>query len=907
MNFEKEILKKILSITLAISLMVNPAMVRLAFAEETSQTQSPDPSPTPTPESTITTGDANAQAEVETTANTNQDTVAGEITTPPGDCTPPEGETTCPEDVVIQNDNSAEVSDSATSSATTGDNQITGSAGDATISTGDATASGTIENEVNSNTVILEETGETVESGETAESEGSGETGEAGETVELAVENNNEGTVINNAEVTADTGENLASENLGDAQIETGDALALANLLTLLNTNIVGSNFEILLLNLLNGQGGEVDLNELWIALQEMAGSDSLVLVGETSDLLILVQNQNQADLENNVDVSAGTGENQANENNNASIGTGDATALANVTNIVNTNILGSQFFFGIINILDSNGDLILPRPERFAPQAYSQNGEGGVIFANQNQAEIEDEVMALAETGNNEETNNQGNNLIETGDAQAVTNTFSLVNLNIFRNNWFFLIINNLGNWTGRIFGWSAPEAVEEPTEGSQAYQIGLGEPSQGGEGVEGEGILPSLSFQNQNQARVRNNIMTSALTGENQANENRGQTSIRTGNARSLANLFNLVNLNILGGRFFMGIVNILGDWSGNTIFAYPDVAVGISGGPERVTPGETITYTLNFLNQGHDAAQGVAVGFELPQGASFLGDSSGLAPSVSGRTYSWLVGTLGVGEGGSFIIQVKVNPDFDFDQSLSWFSKFIPKAHAAENEKESNLTVNSWIVTSDPDSNNDNNSSSVTTVVYLPFSTETSSSGIDQRQPVLEISAWNNVGEFVYPGDTVTFEITVKNTGAVPSYDTRLVQTLYNGVPEDFGVAEFDLGTIEPGKGGKLSFGLKLADDGLLPAGPYYTVAKAFGKAPNGNEVSSNEARTDFEIRWKQVSSVLEAKAVAKEEEILGSLTAQCPEPKEDILPYVLLLLLSSAYLINWAKPKLQKGEK
>ncbi|MFZ5365997.1 MAG: hypothetical protein ACOZBZ_01770 [Patescibacteria group bacterium] len=912
----KKLFGKILSLILVFQLLVNPALVRVVFAEEIVE-------PTPTPESTITTGDpsassgqaaqssietgnASSEASVQTTANTNQDTLPGEITTPPGDCTPPEGETSCPTDVTISNDNSAQVSDSTGSTATTGENQITGSSGDTTISTGDATASGTIENEINSNTVILEPS-------PTPSIEPEALT--ASDAVTVTVENNNEGTVQNEANINASTGENLASENLGDAQIETGDALALANLLTLLNTNILGSNFEVLLLNLLDGETGDgstsspqdIDLNELWKKLQELQGSNSLVLAGEISGLQILVQNQNQADLENNVNVSAGTGENQANENNNAGIETGDATALANVTNVVNTNILGSNFFFGVINILDADGNLILPRPERFGSTSSPQgaSGQTSAVFENDNQAEITDQVGALAETGANEENGNGGDNLIVTGNAIAHANSFSLVNLNIFRNNWFFLIINNLGNWQGKIFGWSAPEAVEEPSVGSQVYQLGLNPESQTGEnGVESENFSTPLSFQNQNQARVRNNIQTSASTGENQASQNQGNASIQTGNARSLANLFNLVNLNILGGRFFMGIVNILGDWSGSTIFAYPDVAVGLSAETSQVTPGETLQYILSYKNLGYDEAQGVRLGLELPEGLSYLSDTSGLSAVVSGQNLSWSLGQLGAGKEGSFTIMVKVNSDFSFEEPVSWLSKFIPKAYAAENEKEKSVVVNVQISTSDPESNSSNNSSSTTTMVYLPHQ----EGGVDPRQPVLEISAWNNVNEFVYPGDTVTFEITVKNTSDVSSYNTRLIQRLYNGVPEDFGTAEFDLGTIEPGKGGKLSFGLKLADDGLLPAGPYYTIAQAFGNAPNGNEVSSNESRTNFEIKVKNISSLLpEAKAVEAKEGVLGSGTAaSCPKT-EDILPYVLLLLLSSGYIISWAKPRLKKGVK
>jgi uncharacterized repeat protein (TIGR01451 family) len=325
------------------------------------------------------------------------------------------------------------------------------------------------------------------------------------------------------------------------------------------------------------------------------------------------------------------------------------------------------------------------------------------------------------------------------------------------------------------------------------------------------------------------------------------------------SAANLFNLVNLNILGSRFFMGIVNILGDWSGNTIFAYPDMAVNLTNGSGQVMVGEITEYTLFYKNQGHDEANNVRVEFELPPGLSFLSDSSGLTPDISGKTYSWFLGTLDVGEEGAFTIQVQINSDFSFEEPLTFWSKIIPQAQAAENEKEDEVVVTASIGTDDPESDLSNNNSSVKILVYLPLISSQPESGkgeVDQRQPVLEISAWNNVGEFVYPGDTVTFEISVKNTGEVPSYNTRLNQELFNEVPGGFGTAEFELGTIEPGKSGKLSFGLKLADDGVFPAGAYYTVARATGHAPNGNEVSSNEARTNFEIKVKNFTSLLGA---------------------------------------------------
>lgn len=954
-NKKNKLLYRFLSLILALLLAFNPLVIPLAWAEGEEQvypegTEGPaeeqvvqqdsgeEPSEEPQEEpqeepasepdsldeaemedggdSTIITGDAESLAEVETIANTNVDCVPGEISAPDDPCTPPEVETECPDDVEISHDNLADVSDSATSSATTGDNEIMGAGGDALIDTGDATAGASIENEVNTNIALFEDSGGIVEDNEPS-------------TVEI--ENANEGTLVNQADVLADTGENQANENEGNATIETGEALAYANILNLLNTNIVGSDFEILLLNYLQGHQGDIDLNELW---QEILGEDEegLKIAGDDFDSF-LIQNDNLAHLENDVDVVANSGDNQANENeDDASIKTGDATALANVVNFVNLNLVGSKFFLGVVNIFgEFLGDLILPRPEGFMNDGSGEDGnQSPVIFQNQNLAEVDDSVEAVAETGTNAANNNGGDSFIGTGNATSQANSFVLVNTNIGLNNWFFLLVNPLGSWLGKIFGWSAPEAVEESVEDQAVFQLGPDSQNGGEDGGPEDMSNDDLSqnvVQNQNEAHVENDIHVQASTGQNQASGNDGDAEIETGNARALANLFDFINLNIWGSRWFFGLVNILGDWTGNVIFAHPEVAVTLTNGTDRVTPGEIYEYTLNFVNQGHDEANDVVLQLELPEGVIFLGDSSGLTPQVSGRNYVWYIGSLGAGQAGAFQIVVQISPDFSPEESPSFLSKIIPVAHAAESETEREIITTASIGTSDPESDLSNNTASAKTIVYFSISEEPGpgeegpedakddgeesggEGGVDQRLPELEITAWNNVGEFVYPGDTVTFEITIRNTGEVPSYDTYIIQELFNGVPEEsFGTAGFEIGTLEPGKGAKLTFGLKLADNGALPAGPYYTIARALGFAPNGSEVSSNEARTEFEIKLKKPISMVvpEVQAARKEEEILGMSSPECPECETDILPYVLLMILSSLWLVNFGKMRLKKEQ-
>ena len=923
MNLKLKLIKKIVSLILAVLLFINPLVVPVVYAEETAPPQeivSPeptptdpaptqteslsvengDPSPTPAPESTITTGDAEASSQTDTTANDNEDTV----------------EVPLDDSVGIGNSNQADVSNDLDSSANTGMNQESGSAGDASIDTGDATASGQMTSDINSNTVVatasptLTLTPTPAETSETSSESSDGGSGSEGsetptaEVKDLTVTNENDSKVTDEADVLANTGNNVASENLGDVDLKTGDALAWLNLLNFLNTNIVGSNFELLVLDV-NENSGEIDLNELWKQLQEQSSSDSVFLVGDesSSNLRLVVSNKNTADLENNVNVCVTTGDNQANQNNSAEVDTGDATALANIINMVNANILGSKFFFGIINITGQfTGNLILPRPERFLGTGDSTVGGEGTVFENQNTASLSDILASWANSGGNTENNNGGDNTIDTGSATAVSTDLSLVNLNLYQNDWFYLLMNILGSWNGKTSGWSNPEATDETTGQNQAYEVGSQSSLPEGSSTD-IGSTPPIDFQNQNTANVRNNINVSASTGGNQANGNINGASIKTGNAKAVLNMLNLINLNILASRWFMGLVNVLGSWSGNTIFAYPDLTVSLSGSPEEVSPGDSFEYVLDFANQGYDDAEDVSVKMDFPRGLLYEGDDSGVPANCSSQNCSWGVGNLKRAQGGSFRIKVRLDPNFLSISQTSFLEKLIPQVYAAEGS--SSFVVKASVATIIPESDNNNNVSERMTGVKEPAesaggvdfgSGSNQESGVDQRLPVLEVTAKNNVNDFVYPKDIVTFEITVKNTGEVRSEKTYLTHALYNGVPEDLGIARINIGTIEPGRTAKITFGITLADGEEFHAGSYHSITKAIGYAPNGSEVSSNGARTDFKIRLKEIASLFEARAIGKEEDqVLGTAT-NCPVPQEKILPYVLLFILSAFWIVD-----------
>jgi len=832
-------MKKFLNILLVFFLIFNPVAGRIAFAQEAEVTPAPEAVPSEPQEIVL----------------------------------------------VVENENKTEISSEAVVDSSTGSNEISGGQ-TAVVDTGEAESLAELENNINLNVVevgVEAGTGETV--GQTAPEqpvvEGVLEEG----TQVLVVESNNAAEIKQEAAVNAVSGENEISRVEEKAKIETGNAVAVADVVNLVNTNIVGSNFDIKVIDI--GGKEAVDINSLWNEISAGKGEEILEWAKNSgmTDLVLIVENLNRAYLENNISVMAESGKNIIDASGSAEINTGNALALANVVNIVNTNIVGSDFFFGIFNVWGgAEGDLILPRPEKFL---YVPDGEnyGGVYFINGSKVSLTDNVAVTADTGNNLISNGgEGVSSINTGSADAIANVLSKTGTNIIDSSWYYLLINNIGNWQGGIINGDKLSQVQEDTTEQEAE-----EPSE-----------TEVVFDNQNQAEIINNVRVSASTGGNQISNIGGNALINTGSAKAIANIFNMVNTNILGSHFFAGIINILGGWTGNLIFAYPDLGIELQGTQPEVKVGDTTLLQLTYRNSGYDSAKDSQLKIELPVGVTYISDSSGIPVQVSGRQIIWNIGELRIGEGGSFSITVLVNPDFNFEQPLTFWQRFIPAVWAAENGRERKIEISASIDASDPETDLSNNSSVIGTIVYESIEQKNTESagGIDQRQPNLEITVKNNVNDFVYPGDTVSFEITIENKSDVPAYETVIEQKLYNSMPEGFGTFKFTVGTVEPGEKGTLSFGLKLPK-GKTEAGPYRVVAQAFGKAANGNEITSNEAKTGFNVRFRFIAQV---EAVIPEElegQVLGAVT-EFPgsenKNEKEILPYVLLFLLSSAWLIE-----------
>ena len=712
MKFTRKIIKKFLSVLLAVILLFQPFFGAgvLAEGETTEQTEQT------MAENTQTETDSSPQA----SAENNQTTT-------------------------VSNDNAATVENNVEVIANTGDNSITQGLGVVEVPAQEPTP-------LASNQLTPSPTPELIEQntsgdGVVAENENTGENSEniASASAEQITIITNENQVEEEftATVSANTGENVASGS--GAMVETGEATASAEVVNIVNTNLVGENFWQAIVNIFGTSENDIDLTQIEgsqnfdpvlisvLARNENTGDGSINIALANFLSSFAVYNTNTATLTNNIDLLALNGNNQI-IGDEGEIQTGNARAWLNLFNLVNTNLTGRNWFFGIINIFGKlQGDIVLPYElellgedgeEGIQVSAINQNtGEGSqnqaqasaetrVEVTNTNEADLTNNISILANSGENEIV---GSGSIQTGEANASANLVNIVNTNIFGSRWLFLLINNFGSWTGSLLGWWGNLIVTPgwtlawvrlaDDEGNQNVQV-MAENENTGENSQNQTeaqATTSLVVENTNTARVENNLSIVADTGNNQIEGE--SVSLNTGEANASANIFNFINTNIIGNNWFFGIVNIFDWFWGNIIFPRPDLVISKSADRETVLPGEEITYIISYKNQGRLWAKETIITDTLPSGVTFVSASGG-GVYQDGKVI-WSLGKVWPGQQGSLTLVVMVPSD------------------AAEGTQLTN-TVSISTTTDEPHKNN--NFSSVVTLVFItplePSPTPTSS---------------------------------------------------------------------------------------------------------------------------------------------------------------------------------------
>jgi hypothetical protein len=663
-----------------------------------------------------------------------------------------------------------------------------------------------------------------------------------------------------------DEGEKSVSDDLvateNEVVVESDEAVAVANVLNDVNSNVTTENGERMS-EVIYEHIGDINLldhfeNILRKAKAENSGS-------------LNVSNNNEATISNEVSALAKTGENEV--LSDGRIETGEAFSEAGAVNFVNQNIVGNNWLFAAITVFgDWVGDLIVPGKNVLKVPTFQ--GYETMNVSNENSAVVENNVSAESQTGENVLG---GEGVIVSGNASSQTEILNLVNTNIVKDNWFFLLINNMGLWNGLVLNWDGQDA----SSGQYAYDFEID--------PRGEIFSPSgtLNVSNVNNADVTNNVSAKSETGGNTL---AGSGSVETGDAFSYSGVFNFINSNIVGNNWFFGMVNVMGAWTGNVVFGYPDLAVSIEGAKERKS-GEELNYRVYFENVGHSAAKDVLLEVALPEDVEAIVASG--SPQVSGRNFTWLLGEVGVGQSGSFDVRAVVGSDIEKDKNIETEASVVTSTE--EKELNNNFDAISTRVSAFQNGNENENEDE---------------SSEDDFSPALKVRRSTDAKSVAKPGDFVKHSIIVENSGDTPVFEIELFDRIKNSAGEEIGVFVQSIGNMDVGKKVLVEYVIQMNDPGADTS--ITNVAEAVGKDPFSDRVKSKQASLIFSLLGGNVSyakgvatetgdnlesnqGVASAEASWPSAEVLG--TGSAPARKNWPLWAWLSALLSYLLAVNW----------
>ena len=250
-------------------------------------------------------------------------------------------------------------------------------------------------------------------------------------------------------------------------------------------------------------------------------------------------------------------------------------------------------------------------------------------------------------------------------------------------------------------------------------------------------------------------------------------------------------------------------------STAQAYADLALLKRGPAGPIRSGDMLTYTLSFRNNGPSQAMAPRVRDTLPPGFSLREATPAPALAPDGAL-EWDLGALGVGTGGTITVTGKLFGD------------------GAAATRVNSAAIDSGT----PDPQPANNTSSASTLVQQPDLSVQKSDGQASAQP----------------GDTLSYTLTLRNTGAASASGVLLRETPPPGAlvlaagwaAQADGSYTLALGDMPPGAVATRQFALRLPNPLPNPSGPIVNSVLASddgsaGADPTPDDNTSSDADT------------------------------------------------------------------
>jgi hypothetical protein len=626
------------------------------------------------------------------------------------------------------------------------------------------------------------------------------------------------------------SGDNSASST-DSVAIKTGDVIANANLLNVVNTNLVNSYGELLALsNLLKNSVGQFDLR----SLDFFTGSSTCAICGGSNLGSLSVLNGGSALLSNLLSAYASSGANSAASNGSTSISSGNAYAAGNLINFADNNLVDSKYLFMTYNNFgDMSGDIVFPNAEtllQILTAGTNAAGTGSLSLSNTGTANVGNDITTSATSGNNSFLSTGSTSpVLSSGTSSAMTNVLNLLNSNLVGGASMNLLFNVEGSWSGTIFG--LPPGVQwKKTDHGFVLSYDTFENMLDGDASS----TPDAAVSNAASTTIQNRLDIGASSGDNSGVGASG--SIDSGDAYAAANVINVANTNMIGHNMFWAIINIFGDWSGDLSFGKPDLWIGghadITGA--SVAPGGTVIYHFTVINNGDLPATGVKVNTDL--GSSYLSASGGTGDQVETA-----LGSIAPKESKSFDITANLDSAMparkDMVTTVAKVTSIESDNNMADNQEQVAVVIgrephhgggsSKWRVPKD----------TATTTLATTTPAATSTITVTQAATPTHITA----------SSTVDYSVTIYNDSNAPAYNAEFHDRIMDSNGNSIYGEVWDLGTIEPHEELHLSYSVFFKSEspsGIYSNSGYVTATAAddISSAPLTSNVSLISVNVD-----------------------------------------------------------------
>ncbi len=286
----------------------------------------------------------------------------------------------------------------------------------------------------------------------------------------------------------------------------------------------------------------------------------------------------------------------------------------------------------------------------------------------------------------------------------------------------------------------------------------------------------------------------------------------------------LNNVINIKSLSPESEENLGNNRATATVTVVAPMADLCISKYAAAREVAEGDTISYWINYRNNGNSLAKNVVITDYLPAGVSYGSDTLGITGTSTG-TVTWNIGTVTPNDGGSFKLILKVD------------------------EAVSTLLTNVIEITSETDEKNaEDNRATSTVSVAMVNKYQVAEMDKSEVDLVIRKDGYSQAGV----GQEVVYYITYSNQGPSAASNVCITDTLGSGmsyVSDDSKLATttinnqvvWDVGTVSGWS--KKRFKMRIIIDNNIPASSTLT---------NMVEIKTDSSETDYTNNKDTVST-------------------------------------------------------